>query len=777
MSNEKLFYKLLKSETEKEVIKVLTEAGYWEDKFDKSSSAWRLLGDKENNFATVNGQTGEPTGAIVEKLVNSMDAMLISRCLEEGIDPRSPNSPQSMSEAVEKFFDVKDGSLQNLDPREQTKLAENIQLIATGSKGKERKNEPCYMIVDKGEGQSPKNMHETILSIEKTNKKAIRFVQGQFNQGGTAVIQFCGNEDGHNLQLIASKRNPNLLKDNEDGRWSFTVIRRFLSTENEENTKFSVFTYLAPNDDLLILNDEKLKVLPDSSSNYKPYLKNLSWGTVIKLYEYQWDGMGSSVILDHLRAVNKNLLQSPLPVRFIESRGFKAHTNASTMVGLWNRKTDDMEEGYPASGVLKVKEKNIGVIPLRWTVFKEGTTQREIESGVFITVNGQTHGDLGGAFVSNVLKLPHLDKYLSIDLDITNIDSRRKEDYIKTDRSNLRNNSTHKAIREAVKKEFQDNSKLKELNNLRKTKKQKEKLEQSETYDKLVSELLSKEKNFLNLLTGIGTFVSKTSRIVTKNSEFKGKEFPSFFYFTKNEKNKYTHKSPINKDPRVSLSTDVENDYFTRSAIKTPGYLKFSNPDLVKSQSLEDGRLNLVLQFPRDTKAGDKLKLEILIGDETKIDPFKNILTIEALQKSKSNGQVSEKKKTKKDSKGNENQPTQGIPEPDELSHIEGKQNSADPSWDWDSYTSLELRGDDWYLNTDNTYFQTEINNNENSELLYKSYFKYGLLFAGLTIKNRLEEEKVDEEEIYKIINQSLRGLAASIIPMLRLLPENKLDS
>ena len=139
LSNEKLFYKLLKSETEKEVIKVLTEAGYWEDKFDKSSSAWRLLGDKENNFATVNGQTGEPTGAIVEKLVNSMDAMLISRCLEEGIDPRSPDSPQSMSEAVEKFFDVKDGSLQNLDPREQTKLAENIQFIATGSKGKERK--------------------------------------------------------------------------------------------------------------------------------------------------------------------------------------------------------------------------------------------------------------------------------------------------------------------------------------------------------------------------------------------------------------------------------------------------------------------------------------------------------------------------------------------------------------------------------------------------------------------------------------------------------------
>ena len=776
MKNENLFYKLLKSETENEVINALKEAGYWEEKFDKKNSAWRLLGGKENNYATVNGQTGDPTGAIVEKLVNSMDAMLISKCLENGIDPRSSRAPQSMSEAVEKFFDIKDGSLQNLDSREQGELAENIQLIATGSKGKDRKNEPCYMIVDKGEGQTPQNMHDTILSIEKTNKTAIRFVQGQFNQGGTAVIQFCGSDDGYNLQLIASKRNPKLLKENEDPNWSFTVIRRVLSNENEDNTKSSVFTYLAPNQNLLTIDNEKLRVLPDSSNNYKPYLKNLEWGTITKLYEYQWK-MSSNILLDNLRAVNKSLLQSPLPVRFVESRDFRGHTNASTMVGLWNRKTNEMEEGYPVSGVLKIREKNIGTIPLKWTVFKESTSNREIETGVFITVNGQTHGDLGGSFVSNILKLPHLDKYLTIDLDITGINPRRKEDYIKTDRSNLRNNSTHNTIREAVKKEFQDNKKLKELNNLRKTKKQQEKLENSDTFDKLVNELLVKEKNFFKLLTGVGTFVSKTSRQNIDNSEYRGKEFPTFFYFTKNQKNNYTHKSPLNKEPRVSLSTDVSNDYFSRSLIQSPGNLTFSMPDLVKSHSLEDGKLNLVLQFPSATKNGDKFKLEILIDDITRLNSFKNTLILEAINEAKSDGQGTEKKKTKKDNIGKENNPTQGIPEPIEMSHISGKVNSADSSWNWDSFTALELKGDDWYLNIDNTFFQTEINNSENSELLYKSYFKYGLLFAGLTIKNRLEEEKVDEEDIYRIINQSLRGLAASIIPILRLLPENKLES
>ena len=101
MTNEQLFYSLLKSETEKEVIEILKKNNYWEDNFDTNNSSWQVLGGKDNNYATVNGQNPEPTGAIVEKLVNSMDAMLISRCLEEGIDPKSSDAPQSMNEAVE----------------------------------------------------------------------------------------------------------------------------------------------------------------------------------------------------------------------------------------------------------------------------------------------------------------------------------------------------------------------------------------------------------------------------------------------------------------------------------------------------------------------------------------------------------------------------------------------------------------------------------------------------------------------------------------------------
>jgi hypothetical protein len=35
-------------------------------------------------------------------------------------------------------------------------------------------------------------MPETILSLARSNKMYIPFVQGQFNQGGTGALRFCG---------------------------------------------------------------------------------------------------------------------------------------------------------------------------------------------------------------------------------------------------------------------------------------------------------------------------------------------------------------------------------------------------------------------------------------------------------------------------------------------------------------------------------------------------------------------------------------------------------
>lgn len=778
MNNEDLFYQLLKSESEKDVLKALKSAGYWEEEFDQENSNWTLLGGRSNNYSTINNQSSNATSAIVEKLINSMDAMLISKCIENGIDPRSKEAPKNMSEAVEKFFGVKDGRLENLDSSEQTTMAQNIQFIATGAKGKDRKNEPCYMIVDKGEGQTPEKMHDTILSIEKENKKAINFVQGQFNQGGTAAIQFCGNEEnGFNMQLIASKRNPNILKTGESNDWSFTIIRRVESEKIKKASKYSEFIYLAPKNNLLTFKGS-LKALPDSSQNYKPYVEDLEFGTLIKLYEYQWDKMGSTVIRDQYRAVNKKLLTSPLPVKFIESRDYAADHNSVTFVGLWNRKQDEMEEGFPISGKIDLTKENIGVIPWKCTVYKKGTNQREIESGVFLTINGQEHGNLGPTFVQNHLKFAHLQGFLIIDLDFNSINKRKKEDLISSSRDRLRKNSTYKLITESVKEAFAEHPKLKELNNIRKTSNQLEKLNKEGNYDQILNELVKKDKEFFNVLTGLANFDAKTIRKFIPESDYAGKKFPTFFHFSKNKKTEYEHKSPINKNPRISLKTDVMNDYFYRSANNSPGTIKFTPNELTPSYELVDGDLNLVLHYPKKAKAGDEYNLKIEIHDDNPDTvKFENNLKLIALKELKSNGSKTKKKKQKKDPEGNETNPVSGLPTPIEYSHKSDAENAAPEDWGWNEYTSLEFRAGDWYVNEDNIYLENENASPGANILLNKDWFKIGLLIQGLSIKNKLETENLDIDRQTDILNYTLPGLGFAIIPILKNLPNINIDA
>src|SRR5229473_119386 len=196
MDNYSLFDLLLKAESEAEVEKTLEKAGYLAD----DSNFWQPFGGFGMNLNTINNQQSDATAALVEKLINSIDAVLMAACHQQGIDPKSSEAPRTMAEAVDLLFKVKDGRLENLLPRERTALAGRIHLAATGSK-----REPCYLIVDSGEGQTPTSFENTFLSLTKQNKDDIPFVQGRFNCGGTGVLPFCGE---HKYQLIVSRRHP-----------------------------------------------------------------------------------------------------------------------------------------------------------------------------------------------------------------------------------------------------------------------------------------------------------------------------------------------------------------------------------------------------------------------------------------------------------------------------------------------------------------------------------------------------------------------------------------
>src|SRR5688572_3586239 len=95
---KELCLSLMRADSEAAVITALKDAGYWDNPI-----AWRYYGDYENNYNTIGNQQSKPDAALVEKLVNCVDARLMNECLVRGIVPDGPGAPPDIRRAVAWF--------------------------------------------------------------------------------------------------------------------------------------------------------------------------------------------------------------------------------------------------------------------------------------------------------------------------------------------------------------------------------------------------------------------------------------------------------------------------------------------------------------------------------------------------------------------------------------------------------------------------------------------------------------------------------------------------
>src|SRR5690606_2536858 len=95
----KLFLDLYSAKDESDVDRVIAR---YPNLFAQSN--WRPLGGNESNFGVVENQQSNPVAALVEKITNSIDAILMRRCLELGIEPKSLDAPRTVDEAIQRFF-------------------------------------------------------------------------------------------------------------------------------------------------------------------------------------------------------------------------------------------------------------------------------------------------------------------------------------------------------------------------------------------------------------------------------------------------------------------------------------------------------------------------------------------------------------------------------------------------------------------------------------------------------------------------------------------------
>src|SRR6266542_179192 len=608
MDNLSLFERLLKAEDETDVNKILEEAGYFTD----DPNIWQPFGNYEMNFNLIGNQQADPTAAFVEKVINAGDAVLMAECFKRGLDPESDAAPQSMADAVKEFFNVRDGRLENLSATELTALAEKIQVVAVGAK-----KSPSYLIVDRGEGQTPASFPDTLLSLNRSNKMRIPFVQGKFNSGGTGILQFCGNQ---NYELIVSKRHPEASVkpgDTTKDEWGFTLVRRLLPTGGR---RASVYVYLAPNNKVLTFTANAVNVLPGQSGPKKPaeaYAVGITYGTIIKLYNYRWKA--KSIATTEARFELERFLHMPcLPFRITETRDYSANYYSTTMSGVWvgigtdaEREEEDrkVEDGFPAFEELNLPK--IGKLPYQIGLFRETVKSRNVPHGVFFTVNGQVHVRLPDNFVSTSLKFDSLSPHLLVTVDCTSMNPEVREDFFMASRDRLRRNEVYDELQSQLKEELRHQQGLREYDALRKKKILEKTLSDESTTLNVFQNLLKTDPTLASLL-GVGDRLVTTTGPDEKK-EFKGVRFPTFFRLSKEPKEGLVKSCPLNKSVRIEFDTEAENNYFKRA--DSPGSITFDPPNLNSHIGLWNGKYRARFQMPWNAEVDDEVDVTITVTD------------------------------------------------------------------------------------------------------------------------------------------------------------------
>lgn len=308
MNNKNLLIELVKAESEDEVDEIIASHPLLSK--DKN---WEPYGGSRSNFGSIHNQQVNPIPALVEKPINSIDAILIKECRARGIDPEGPNAPRSIEEAVEKFLGIPKGDFSEIPTSKRREIAKNIQIIAEGSR-----TTPNIIIYDNGEGQHPYDFKNTFVSLNKENKIKIKFVQGKYNMGGSGVLPYCGERK---YQLILSRKDPRLLNGRPD-IYGFTLVRLHKAPQGYKQSWY----------EFCVDEDGEIFSFQADKLDLGLFETNFYSGTYIKLFNYDLPDR-SDITLGLWRALNRYLYYPALPILLYEKREYKGHAPTKLMLG------------------------------------------------------------------------------------------------------------------------------------------------------------------------------------------------------------------------------------------------------------------------------------------------------------------------------------------------------------------------------------------------------------------------------------------------------------
>lgn len=816
---------LLRANSEHDVIEILTEAGYWND-----PASWRLYGDKEGNFAQVGNQQSIPEAALVEKIINSVDSRLMSKCLIENVDPISDAAPKNIRDAVAMFFegrraeDDEAGTLANWSAQQRTAESREITLVATGDRPTRghKSMRMCLTITDLGEGQSPSRLPNTILSLNAKNKQRIRFVQGKFNMGGSGALRFCGQQG---IQLVITKRNPQIAaKERADDpnvdHWAVTVVRREEPSNKSGEPIHSEFTYLAPVGaaakprlgEVLSFNSASLPIMPEHD---EPYARDADWGTVIKLYEYETTVGQSNVLLKDglLFALERLMPEIALPIRVHECRGYEGVKErsfetpiAGLVVRLEEGRGDNLEQGFPVSAKLYAAGTKMTA---RIYAFKEDRAGTYLkDEGVIFEINGQAHGYLPKSIFSRPKRvgLPRLKDSLLVLVDCSSLSARQREDLFMSSRDRLSKNSIRLEIEDEIMDMLKNQTTLKQLQLDRRQKDVESRLSEEKPLEEVLSKVL-KASPTLKTLFLAGQRLPKPFDIGGSGgsggnsgndggskkhdhceAKFHGRRHPTYFKTKGVEYGKlFRRNCETGRKVRITFETDVENDYFNRVTDSGNFELEVVDSDTDVSApnaniTLDNGEAHLNMTLPDEVAIGDSLIVKTTVDDPTLTKPFINLIKLTVLAKQTKKPSHNKNARKTGTGAGDDGQKL-GISLPSIVPVRYGDENWSLYKFQPETATHVvseptEIDGKEqichtFYINVDNTSLKTEMKHSKQDSRLLEAKFKYGNVLLGLAMLHDCEQDSNGKgksdgpSEGAQPIDERIRVVTEAIAPVL----------
>jgi hypothetical protein len=653
LSNQELFLLLYNAATEEEVQEIIEKHP---DTFQNKN--WVPVGNNESNYGIIENQQSNPIAALVEKVTNSMDALLTKKCLEAGINPEADEAPKLMEEAIKKFYpDHKQWDLVTW----RRKQAEQIQVVADGPP-----RNTSVIIYDDGEGQHPEKFDDTFLSLVRGNKNRIMFVQGKYNMGGSGSIVFCGKKG---YQLIASK------KYDGTGLFGFTIIREHPFSKGEaEHKKNTWYEYLKI--------DGKIPAFElKGEMDLKLFNRKFATGTVIKMYSYQFPSGYSGFAQELNQSLNEFLFEPVLPVFTVDKKERYPNNKVLEMDLFGLKRRLESDNNYVDTFFSETYiDQLFGEAKVTCYVFKAKVGDNDVKKtkenikrfffknnmSVMFSINGQAHGHYTSEFITRQLKLNLLKDYLLVHVDCTKMKYEFRKELFMASRDRLKDGDETKELREYLGRKLRK-SQLDEIN---KRRKDSIGLESEDTNElvKSFAKNLPKNSDLFKLLQNTLKLEEKKekekkpekkNKLREEKEPFNPKRFPTYFkLYNKSNGDRNVISVPLGGEKTIRFNTDVENAYFDRS--EEPGALEIALLD-VKQNEVQGGdekgnkvTVSSLLNIDKSSPNNGTIKLtinptdEVSVGDELQLkvsltgpgEPFEEIIWIKIKDKEAPNVEV-----------------------------------------------------------------------------------------------------------------------------------------